>query len=243
MGHRTLSLGLVFRALFLDTAAYDELRDDDNPFVEGLFLVVIIGIVTALLNLIGQFLAWAGTPSMSAIKDAVWQAFPQMTWWSQMTANAPEFIPQFKQYYDMGWQIFPRLFGAPDPASAALNIITWPLLAVLSWLVYGILAHLFSRMLGGTGRLSQTLGTVSLSFTPLLLRGLGFLPYFTVGAVMNTWQLICRYKAVRSAGQMSWGRAFWATLLPFAVYLVLWLVFGVGTGLIIAAAASAGMGR
>jgi hypothetical protein len=84
MGHRTLSLGLVFRALFLDSAAYDELRDDDNPFVEGLFLVVIIGIVTALLNLIGQFLAWAGTPSMSAIKDAVWQAFPQMQWWAQM---------------------------------------------------------------------------------------------------------------------------------------------------------------
>jgi hypothetical protein len=242
MGHRTLSLGLVFRALFLDTAAYDELRDDDNPFVEGLFLVVIIGIVTALLNLIGQFLAWAGTPSMSAIRDAVWQAFPQMQWWSQMAGNA-QAMEQFQQYYYLGWQIFPRLFGAPDPASAALNIVTWPLLAVLSWLIYGILAHLFSRMLGGSGRLSQTLGTVSLSFTPLLLRGLGFLPYFTVGAVMNTWQLICRYKAVRSAGQMSWGRAFWATLLPFAVYLLFWLVFGVGAGLIIAVATSARMGR
>jgi hypothetical protein len=60
---------------------------------------------------------------------------------------------------------------------------------------------------------------------------------------MNTWQLICRYKAVRSAGQMSWGRAFWATLLPFVVYLVFWAIFGVAGGLIIAAAASAGMGR
>ena len=242
MGHRTLSLGLVFRALFLDSDAYDQLRDDDNPFVEGLFLVVIIGVVTALLNFIGQSLAWAGTPSMNAIKDVVWQAFPQMSWWSQMAGNATA-MANFEEYYALGWQIFPRLFGAPDPASAALNIITWPLLAVLSWLVYGILAHLFSRMLGGTGRLSQTLGTVSLSFTPLLLRGLGFLPYFTVGAVMNTWQLICRYKAVRSAGQMSWGRAFWATLLPFAVYLVFWVIFGVAGSLIIAAAASAGMGR
>ena len=242
MGHRTLSLGLVFRALFLDSDAYDQLRDDDNPFVEGLFLVVIIGVVTALLNFIGQSLAWAGTPSMNAIKDVVWQAFPQMSWWSQMAGNATA-MANFEEYYALGWQIFPRLFGAPDPASAALNIITWPLLAVLSWLVYGILAHVFSRMLGGTGRLSQTLGTVSLSFTPLLLRGLGFLPYFTVGAVMNTWQLICRYKAVRSAGQMSWGRAFWATLLPFAVYLVFWVIFGVAGSLIIAAAASAGMGR
>ncbi len=237
MGHRTLSLDLVFRALFLDSEAYDQLRDDDNPFVEGLFLVVIIGVVTALLNLIGQSLAWAGTPSMSAIKETVWQAFPQMQWWSQMSGNA-EAMRQFKQYYDLGWQIFPRIFGAPDPASALLNVVTWPLAAVLSWLVYGILAHIFTRLLGGTGRLGQTLGTVSLSFTPLLLRGLGFLPYFTVGAVMNTWQLICRYKAVRSAGQISWGRAVWATLLPFALYLLIWLMFGVGAVLIVAAASA-----
>ena len=60
---------------------------------------------------------------------------------------------------------------------------------------------------------------------------------------MNTWQLLCATKRCASARQMTWGRAFWATLLPFAVYLVFWLVFGVGTGLIIAAAASAGMGR
>jgi hypothetical protein len=230
-------LDLVFRALFLDSEAYDQLRDDDNPFVEGLFLVVIIGVVTALLNLIGQSLAWAGTPSMSAIKETVWHAFPQMQWWSQMSGNA-EAMRQFKQYYDLGWQIFPRIFGAPDPASALLNVVTWPLAAVLSWLVYGILAHIFARLLGGTGRLGQTLGTVSLSFTPLLLRGLGFLPYFTVGAVMNTWQLICRYKAVRSAGQISWGRAVWATLLPFALYLLIWLMFGVGAVLIVAAASA-----
>ena len=239
MGNRTLSVGLVFRALFLDSDAYDQLRDDDNPFIEGLFLVVIIGLVTALLNLIGQLLAWAGTPSMSAIKDAVWQAFPNMQWWSQMSGNA-EFMQQFKTYYDLGWQILPRLFGAPDPGSAALNIVTWPLLAVLSWLVYGILAHVFSRMLGGTGRLAQTLGTVGLSFTPLILRGLGFLPYFTVGAVMNTWQLILRYKAVRSSGQMPWSRALWATILPFAVYLVFWGVGGAIAGVVIAAAVSAG---
>ncbi|MDQ1300351.1 MAG: hypothetical protein QG637_268 [Chloroflexota bacterium] len=242
MGNRTLSLGLVFRALFLDNDAYDQLRDDDNPFIEGLFLIVIIGAVTALLNLIGQGLAWAGTPAMSAIKEAVWQAFPTMQWWSPMAGNA-ELMKQFEIYYNMGWQIFPTLFGAPDPGSAALNIVLWPLMAVLGWLIYGTLAHWFARMLGGAGRYGQTLGTLSLSFTPLLLRGLGFLPYFTVGAVMNTWQLICRYKAIRSAGQMSWGRAFWATLLPFLVYLVFWVIVGVVGSLGLTAAISAMKGR
>jgi hypothetical protein len=58
MGYRTLSLGLVLRALFLDTSAYDAMRDDDNPFVEGAFLVVVVGALTALLSLVGQLIAF-----------------------------------------------------------------------------------------------------------------------------------------------------------------------------------------
>ena len=71
MGHRTLSLGLIFRALFLDSEAFDELRDDDNPFVEGLFLIVLIGLTTALLSLMGQFLAWASVPRVEMVRDIV----------------------------------------------------------------------------------------------------------------------------------------------------------------------------
>ena len=62
MGHRTLTLGLVFRALFLDSEAFDEVRDDDNPFIEGLFLLVLIGAVTAALYLerfVPDGLPWA----------------------------------------------------------------------------------------------------------------------------------------------------------------------------------------
>ena len=205
MGHRTLSLGLVFRALFLDSAAFEELRDDDNPFVEGLFLLVLLGIVTAILSLVGQLLAWASTPSMSAIKDVVLGYLQPQPWWAQ-AAQASGFADTFQRWYDLGWQAFPTLFGAPDPTGAALNILTWPLLIVFSWLIYGLLAHLFARMLGGRGTLNQTLGTTALAFTPWLLRGLGFIPFLVIGGVMNTWQLILRYKALRTAHALSWGR-------------------------------------
>ncbi len=225
MGHRTLSLGLVFRALFLDTDAYDQLRDDDNPFVEGLFLIVIIGAITALLSLIGQFLAWAGSPSLNTIRDLILTMYQRQSWWSAISGNA-EALRQFQQWWDLGWQIFPNLAGAPNPATAAFNILLWPLAALLSWFVYGLLAHLFARIFGGKGTVGQTLGTLALAFTPLLLRGLGFIPYFTVGAVMSTWQLLCRYKAVRSVHRLSWGRALGATVLPFLVYLLFWLLVG-----------------
>jgi hypothetical protein len=94
MGHRTLSLNLVLRALFLDDDAYARLRDDDNPFVEGLFLIVIIGVATAVLALIGQLLAWASIPNMSAIKEIVLQNLQRMSWWPLMAAS-PGALEQF----------------------------------------------------------------------------------------------------------------------------------------------------
>lgn len=239
MGHRTLSLGLVLRALFLDSDAYDQVRDDDNPFVEGSFLLVMIGVITALLNLIGQTVAWAGMPQMAAIKETIWQAYQRAPWWAELAA-LPDVVEQFKRWWDVGWQVFPPLFGAPDPTRAALNIILWPLGLVLSWLCYGLLAHLSARLLGGSGSLNQTLGTLALAFTPLLFRGLGFVPYLVIGGVLNTWQLICRYKAIHSVHGLTWGRAFWATLLPYAVYLLAWLVLG---GLFAAATAMLSAGR
>ena len=241
MGHRTLSFNLVLRALFLDSDAYAELRDDHNPFLEGLFLLTIIGALTALLALIGQLLAWASTPSLAAIKDTVFRDLQLMPWWAQMSP-LPGFAEQFRQWYDRGWQVLPALFGAPNPGGAAANILLWPLGILLSWLVYGLLAHLFARILGGGGRLNQTLGVSALAFTPLLLRGLDFIPFLVIGSVMNTWQLICRYKALRVTHRLTWGRAFWATLLPFVVYLLFWLIVG-GIAAAIIATGQAGAGR
>jgi hypothetical protein len=236
MGNQTLSINLILRALFLDGDAYDALRDDDNPFVEGLFLLVIIGAITAVLNLIGQFLGWASTPKMAAIQDAILNMYQDMSWWSQLSGN-PEALGMFERFWDLGWQVFPALFGAPNPGSAAINIISWPLAAVLSWLIYGVLAHFFARLLRGTGTLNQTLGTTALAFSPLLFRGLGLIPFLTFGGVLSTWQLICRYKALRSAHALPWQRAFWATVLPFAVYLVFWLLlWGLGAAVIAAIA-------
>jgi hypothetical protein len=235
MGHRTLSLGLVFRALFLDSEAFDELRDDDDPFVEGLFLLVLLGLITAALNLIGQTLAWGSVPQASAIQDVVLNTLQQQPWWSALSAN-PQAYATFERIWDLSWRVFPPLFGAPDPGAAALNLLLWPIWLVLSWLIYSLLAHGFARLLGGRGWLRGTMGTVALSFTPFLIRGIGFLPFIVFGGVLNTWQLILRYKALRSAQELSWGRALAATLLPYLIYLLVWLLLGGFLALVLALA-------
>jgi hypothetical protein len=162
MGSRTLSVSLVLRALFLDGEAYDRMRDDDNPFVEGIFLIVLIGLGTALLSLIGQAVAWASIPSLDAIKNLILQDYQRMAWWSSMVSN-PQALDTFNRFWDLGWRILPPLFGAPNLTGAAFNILAWPLLGVLGWLVYGLLAYLFARMFHGTGTLNQTLGTTALA--------------------------------------------------------------------------------
>jgi hypothetical protein len=220
MGHRTLSLNLVLQALFLDGDAYDQVRDDDNPFIEGLFLIVIISAGAAVLSFLGQVLAWISMPSMEAIKEVILRTLQQMPGWASMAGNAQAYA-SFLRSWDMGWRVFPALFGAPDPLRGAANILIMPLTAVLGWLVYGLLAHLFARLFKGVGTLNQTLGTTALSYIPWLFHGLGIIPFFVIGGVLGTWQLICRYKALRSSHRLSWGSAFWATLLPYAVFVLL----------------------
>jgi len=234
MGHRTLSLALVLRALFLDVDAYEELRDDDNPFIEGLFLVAVVTALAALLNLVGVLLAWATVPRVSAISAVVLSALQQQSWWPSV-ANNPAALAAFRQWWDVGWRFFPGLFGAPDPAAAALNIILWPFTAIVGWLIYGSLAYLFARWLGGRGTLNQTLGATALAWTPWLFFCLQAIPFLVIGGFVNTWQLILRYRAVRTVHLLPWTRAFWATLLPFVAYLLLWLLIALVAGALIAA--------
>jgi hypothetical protein len=225
MGHRTLTLNLVLQALFLDGDAYDQLRDDDNPFIEGLFLIVIVSAAVAVLGFLGQTLAWLSMPSLDAIKEVILRTLQQMPWWASI-AGTTQAYEGFLRVWDAAWRIVPVLSGAPDPLRDATNILILPLTGVLGWLAYGLLSHAFARLFKGVGTLNQTLGTTALSYTPWLFYGLGIIPFFAVGGVVGTWQLICRYKALRSAHRLTWGSAFWATLLPYVVYVLLLVLAG-----------------
>lgn len=223
MGHRTLSLALVFRALFLDNEAFEELREDDNPFVEGLFLVALIGLLVAVLSLIGQVLAWSVTPDLQAVENTVLAALQRQPWWSALSAS-PADLAVFQRWWDIAWQVLPGLLGAPALDTAVINLLWLPLAAVMGWLLYGLLAHLFARMLGGAGTLNQTLGVTALAYMPVLFYGLGFIPFLVIGGALRTWQLLLRYKALRAVHGLPWNRALWATVLPFGVYALFWLL-------------------
>jgi hypothetical protein len=226
--------GLVTRGLFLDTDAYEEIREARNPFVDGLFIIAIVGVLIAVAAVVGNTLEWASTPSIAAIRQTVYDGITNMPWFQELERDiGSDFISAFQTQWDWSWQLANSL--VPTPLTSLLGIIATPLRLIFGWLIYGLLAHLFARWLGGEGNLSQTLGTTALAIAPQLLHLAGLLPNVMVGGVVSTWCLICRYVALKQAHRLSWGRALGATVLP---RLLLWLI-AMTLGALFAAAAAA----
>jgi hypothetical protein len=207
---------LVAGGLFLRTRAYEDMRQAPSPFGQGLLIVVAIGLIIALAALVGTLLEWAASPDMPAVQETVYTGLTQMPWYREQLGLTPDFAAEFKRWYDLGWS-FARSFLAPNPGSAAANIILTPLGLVVSWLIYGLLAHFFARLLRGEAHLGQTLGCTALALAPHILKAAEVVPFLAVGGVVGTWTLLGRYLALKQAHRLTWGRALGATLLPLLV--------------------------
>jgi hypothetical protein len=197
--------------LLFNEEAYEEMRASTSPVVRGLIFIVVVGVVIAICGIIGSGLEWASTPDLGEIKDTVFFYMKQMPWWDL----DPQALAQFEESYNLGWQVFPRMFGAPDIGSAAVGLIAIPLGLVIRWLIYGLLAYVFARWLGGTGTLGQTLGVLALAVAPQALNVLTIIPFVQVGSIVAVWGVLCAYYGLKTAHNLSWTRTLWATLLPF----------------------------
>jgi hypothetical protein len=210
---------LAWEALFLNEAPYAEMRDGSNLILRGLAIVALVAVAVALVGMVGTTLEWATSPNLQDVQQVVLEGIQNMPWYQELEGE-PEFREQFEQQFEIGWRIFPHLFGAPNIGRAALRIILLPLTLALTWFLYGLVSHLFARLLGGQGGLGQTLGCTALAVAPQLLNLATFFPYLVIGGVVGTWTIMCRYVALKTCHRLTWGRALAATLLPYAVLAV-----------------------
>jgi hypothetical protein len=209
--------------LFLRTDTYEDMREARSPILEGLIIIVLVAVIVALAALVGTALEWASTPNLSDIQEIVYDGITQMPWYEQTLEMVPDYDKTFRQWYDFGWTMG-RAFGDASPGSALGGVVLTPLSLVIVWLVYGLLAHLFAKLLKGEATLSQTLGCTALAVAPQVLKLTELVPFVAVGGVVGTWTLICRYVALKQAHRFTWGRAFWATTLPMLALLLLGLI-------------------
>jgi len=214
------------------------MRTAASPVVKGLVFILVLGLAVALLGFIGSVLEWATTPDMRAIQDTVFEHLTQMPWWEMAEDASPEFRPAFERWYDWSWGVA-RALGGLNLGSSAADILLTPLGLVVRWLIYGLLAYVFARWLGGTADLSETLGVLALAAAPQVLRVLTIFPYVGVGGPIAIWGVLCAYVGLKTAHNLPWHRAAWATLLPFLLALLI-LIFAACLGSAILAIAIRG---
>ena len=229
-------LRLGVGALFLEKDAYEEMRDRENPFSQGLGLVAIISVLVALIALVGivsDLAEGATSPSEEQVKAIVEQGLTRMPWYE---AEDPEFVREFERQFEMSWQqnaarFFPSGFGQALVGGIS-GAIFGGLGVFIGWLVYALLAHAFAQMLGGQGTLQQIWGCTALAVSPQILNLAGLLPFVQVGGIVGTWMLACNYMAVKTVYGLSWSRAFWATVLSRIVFVILALPVVCGVGMV-----------
>jgi hypothetical protein len=227
------SLRLGWEALLFKEDAYQEMRTAANPVVKGLILIVVVGVIIALFAFVGDVLEWAGTPNLDEMQDTIYYYMTQMPWWEE-AMREPIAREMFEQYYNLGWSIGQA--ASPSVGGAAVNVILIPLGLVIRWLIYSLLAYLFARWLGGTADLSQTLGVLALAVAPMALTALTVFPYVNLGNLTSVWAILCAYVGLKTAHELSWDRAVWATLLPFLlVVAVVFLAMCLATAIFAAA--------
>jgi hypothetical protein len=220
----TDSLRLGWDALLLKEKAYERMGVAANPVVKGLILIVVVGMIIALAAFVGDVLEWASTPDLDEVKDTVYYHMIQMPWWQEAIKADPAFPEYFERWYDWGWNLA-KMFS-PSPGSAAVSIILTPLGLIFRWLIYGLLAYLFARWLGGKADLSETLGVLALAVAPQALNLLTLLPYVQMGNLVSIWGILCAYVGLKTVHGLSWSRAMWATLLPFILALGVFMLSG-----------------
>jgi hypothetical protein len=213
------SLRLGWEALLLKDDAYERMRTVADPVVKGLILIVIVGLAVGLLGFVGDVMEWATTPNLARIKDTVFAYLTQMPWWQEAAQN-PEFVRIFQWWYDLGWNTA-SVFGTTSVGAAAAGIVLIPLGLIFRWLLYGLVAYLFARWMGGTANLGETLGVLALAVAPQALNVLSVFPFVELGGLVAVWGLLCAYLGIKTAHNLSWYRSLWVTLLPFMLAALL----------------------
>lgn len=225
-------LATVAGALTLREDVVHEAVEDNQPFARGLKFVVAIALIVAVASVAGAVLTEWTSPDIVALRDAINSGLQQMPWWEQIPPEAiPEVEKSMEQQMDLVFRIID--FVSPSIPTALIGIVLQPIGMALVWLVFGLLAYIFARLLDGTGTLPQTYGATALAAAPYLLGVVHLLPYVQAAGI-STWAVICAYVAIKHTHGLTPARAFWATLLPLLAMAFLAILVGAGVGVAVA---------
>lgn len=206
---------LLGQALVLEPDPFVEMVDDDNPWVEGLFLCACIGVLIGAAQVIRSLLLSGMLPPSEAVLGALVQGLRQ-------AAAGGEALLEIERSLNRIWPFFSFSSGYGSGWLRLLYLPLVPFAVLVQWLLFGTASHLIARAAGGQGSLSQTLGAVALSNGPRLLLLLTAIPFVSVsGLLIHVWGVLIAYRGLEVAHELPPGRAALAALGPWILLLLL----------------------
>ena len=205
----------IGKALLLEPDPFVEMVDDDNPWIEGLFLCACIGVLVAVAQLIGSLLLTASLPPSDALLNTVLQTLRQGT-------SSGETLFEIERTLRDGWPLLLAFSGYDSVGFRLLTLATTPLGLIGHWLLFGFVSHLLARAAGGQGTLAQTLGALALSNASRLLYLFTVIPFVSVAAVLiHVWGILIAFRGLEVAHELPPRPA---ALVAVGSYLLLLLV-------------------
>jgi len=226
---------LAWRALLLDEYAYTAVAMHNKPMRQGfLALLWVLGIVL-VARLVGLGANWLTSPQLGRIQALLQEFIAGLPWYGEQVRQTAGFAAQFAQNYFLVWEGLDALLGIQTPTSTALWVGVTLVDTLLAWLGYGLLAHWTARWMGGSGRWTQTLAVVALSYAPLLLVTIEAIPGASLPlGLLFLLMLMGKYQALKAVHGLSPGYTLAATLLPYllvSLLLMAAILFGAALGL------------
>lgn len=207
---------LVAKALVLDDEPFVHMIEDDNPWVEGLALTTVVGLLGGAAQTIGGWLTANSLPDPVALQNAFQATARQL---AATTNLAPELLDALA---GPAWNIIAAASGYAGGWTLVTPLIATPFLLVVWWLFFGVVTYGGARAAGGTGNLNDTLGATALIVAPQVLLLLSAIPFVSVsGLLLTAWGMLIGYRAVQTTHQLSWARAALVTLAPYVAGLLL----------------------
>jgi hypothetical protein len=228
-------LGTLMRTAILDDAAYQEWRERPNLFLRGIILIAIVTLVAGLITFAVNLVTNVRPIDVVGIEEAIEQSM-EMQYRFNPGFQDPEIRAMIEGTMgvvtDMLADIFTIESPLPRPVSGFFqsfgSYLSRVLAALGGWMLYGALVLVVVNLLGGSAKLPDFLGMVSLYSIPGLLGLLGPIP--CLGALLvlagTIWSIVVYVKAVSAASDLDTGKSVLAVFAPFIVLFLLALVLG-----------------
>jgi len=212
---------MLGKALVLEAEPFITMVDDDNPWAEGLFMVVLMGVLVGLAQIGGTLLTTAIMPHADALLSALLQIWRQI---AMIIGPAAATGADAETWLRQWWPIGTSIFGYGWSWLQLGWLVLAPFLLVVQWLLCGFVTHAIARALGGQGKLTQTLGAVALMVAPQIFVLLEIVPFASVSTLLLwVWALLIVYRAIEVAHGLSWEKSAGAVLAAPAALILLML--------------------